>query len=274
MIGCMSEERRYVHGYDERESDRLQAQAGSVLDLLHADTAYPPGSAVLEVGCGTGAQTLTLARNSPGARIVAFDHSASSIEQARARVRAAGLNNVELRAADLFALPFEAQTFDHLFVCFVLEHLANPREALAVLRGLLKPGGTIVVFEGDHGPTSFHPHSEAAHRAIACQVELQRRSGGNACIGREVYPLLVEAGFHSVRVEPRSVYVDASRPGLVDGFTRKTFTAMIEGVRAPAIEAGLIDTDTFDAGIRALHRTTETDGVFFYTFFKGVGVLG
>lgn len=82
---------------------------------------------------------------------------------------------------------------------------------------------------------------------------------------------MVEAGFHPVRVSPRMVYVDASRPELVDGFTRKTFTAMIEGVRDPAIAAGLIDPASFDAGVRALHRTTEADGVFCYTFCKGVG---
>jgi hypothetical protein len=67
------------------------------------------------------------------------------------------------------------------------------------------------------------------------------------------------------------VYVDSSRPDLVDGFTRKTFTAMIEGIREPAIASGLIEPASFDAGVRDLHRTTEADGVFCYTFFKGVG---
>jgi hypothetical protein len=66
------------------------------------------------------------------------------------------------------------------------------------------------------------------------------------------------------------VYVDSSRPDLVDGFTRKTFTAIIEGIREPAIAARLIERETFDAGVRDLHRTTEADGVFCYTFFKGV----
>ena len=260
----------YVHGYHERESERLQAQAGSVLALLHADTRYPAGSVVLEVGCGTGAQTVSLARNSPGARIVSFDRSASSLARARARVAAAGVDNVAFYQADLFALPFAPRSFDHAFVCFVLEHLPAPAGALALLKGMLKPGGTITVFEGDHGSTYFHPHSDEAHRAIGCQVELQRRAGGNALIGRQLYPLLRAAGFAEVRVSPRMVYVDGSRPGLVEGFTRRTFTAMIEGVRDPAIEAGLIEPATFDAGIRALYRTAADDGVFCYTFFKGV----
>lgn len=261
----------YVHGYNEHESERLKAQANSVLDLLHTETAYPPGSLILEVGCGTGAQTVTLARNSPGARIVAFDHSSSSLARARARVASAGVVNVEFLRADLFALPFEAQSFDHVFVCFVLEHLSRPLDALVLLRRLLKPGGTITVFEGDHGSTYFHPHSDAALKAIACQVELQRRAGGNAWIGRELYPLMVKAGFAAVRVSPRMVYVDSSRPDLVEAFTRRTFTAMIEGVREAALRAGIIDSAAFDEGIRALYRTAEDDGVFCYTFFKGMG---
>jgi SAM-dependent methyltransferase len=262
---------RYVHGYHSRESERLQDQAGTLVDLLHSDTSYPAGSTVLEVGCGTGAQTITLACNSPTARFIAVDISADSLKEASARAGDAGLTNVELRQGDIFALPFSPESFDHVFVCFVLEHLSRPLEALALLRGLLRPGGTITVIEGDHGSAYFHPDSAAARNAIQCQVELQRMAGGNAMIGRQVYPLLVDAGFDSVRVSPRMVYVDSSRPELVDGFTRKTFTAMIEGVRDVAIAAHIVEPDLFDAGIQALYRTAEVDGVFCYTFFKAVG---
>jgi SAM-dependent methyltransferase len=228
----------YVHGYDERANERLHDQARTLVDLLHDDTAYPAGSLVLEAGCGVGAQTVTLAQRSPQAQFVSIDVEADSVAAARRRVEEAGVTNVELRQADIFASPFEAASFDHVFVCFVLEHLSQPVEALAILKGALKPGGTITVIEGDHGSAYFHPDSAAAHDAIRCQID----------------------------------YVDASRPELVDGFTRKTFTAMIEGVREDAIAAGLMDPERFDAGIRDLYRTAEADGVFCYTFFKGVGV--
>ncbi len=261
----------YIHGYLPRESERLQDQAGTLVDLLHSDTSYPAGSAILEAGCGVGAQTVTLARNSPGARITSIDVSADSLREAKARSGAAGLTNVEFRQADIFALPFEPESFDHVFVCFVLEHLSRPLEALVALKTLLRPGGTVTVIEGDHGSAYFHPDSAAAREAIRCQVELQRRAGGNAMIGRQVYPLLVDAGFDAVRVSPRMVYVDSSKPDFVDGFTRKTFTAMIEGVRESAIESGIVEPGLFDAGVRALYRTAEADGVFCYTFFKGVG---
>jgi SAM-dependent methyltransferase len=264
----------YVHGYHPRENERLEDQAGALVDLLHADTAYPDGSVVLEAGCGVGAQTVTLSRRSPGARFVSVDVSDPSLAAAAERTGRAGLTNVEFGRADIFALPFAAETFDHVFVCFVLEHLSKPAEALALLLTLLKPGGTMTVIEGDHGSAYFHPDSAGANEAIQCLVTLQRQAGGDALIGRRLYPLMVDAGLDGVHVSPRMVYVDASRPDLVDGFTRKTFTAMVEGVRDDAIRAGIVEPQTFDAGVRALERTAEDDGVFCYTFFKGVGFKG
>lgn len=260
----------YVHGYRSRENQRLQDQADTLLDLLHRDTRYPAGSTVLEAGCGVGAQTLALARNSPHAQITSIDMSAASIVQARRRIEEAGVTNVAFREADILALPFGPQSFDHVFVCFVLEHLPAAALALERLVAVIKPGGSLTVIEGDHGSTLFHPDSAAARASIDCLVQLQRRAGGDALIGRRLYPLLVQTGLESICVEPRIVYVDASRPAWVDGFTTKTFTAMVEGVRDDAVAAGLIDADRFDAGLHDLRRTTEGDGVFCYSFFKGV----
>ncbi|MBA3030360.1 MAG: methyltransferase domain-containing protein [Desulfobacteraceae bacterium] len=258
----------YVHGYHPRENTRLQDQASTLEELLHVDTEFPPGSRVLEAGCGVGAQTITLARTSPRAWITAVDISEASVSEARKKIGEAGYKNVEFRQGDIFQLPFEPESFDHIFVCFVLEHLKKPVEALKGLKKLLKSGGTMTVIEGDHGSAYFFPDSEAARKAIQCQVELQKRAGGNANMGRELYPLLKGADFESIHVSPRMVYVDSTKPRLVEGFTLNTFTAMIEGVREASIGAGLIDPETFGEGIKGLTRTTEPDGVFCYTFFK------
>jgi SAM-dependent methyltransferase len=273
----------YVHGYDPRESLRLQDQAATLAELLHSDTVFPAGSRALEAGCGVGAQTVTLAKNSPGARILAVDISSDSLAEAERAVREAGLTNVEFQQADIMRTSFEPGSFDHVFVCFVLEHLREPEMALQKLRGLLRPataagpgaaaqpGGTITVIEGDHGSAYFYPESEAAQAAIRCLVELQARGGGDALIGRRLYPLLVSAGYGEVQVSPRMVYADASRPEMVDGFTKKTFAAMVEGVREAAIAEGLATAEAFDQGVADLYRTAEDDGTFCYTFFKATG---
>jgi hypothetical protein len=132
----------------------------------------------------------------------------------------------------------------------------------------------MTVIEGDHGSTYFYPDSDRARRVVRCQMTLQARAQGNALLGRALYPLLTEAGFGEVHVSPRMVYVDASKPELVEGFTKNTFTAMIEGMRPSALESGLMSEADFDRGVADLYRTAEADGVFCYTFFKASAVNG
>jgi SAM-dependent methyltransferase len=262
----------YVHGYDGRENERLFDQANTLAELLHHDTVYPADSEVLEAGCGVGAQTIILAQRSLEAHFTSVDISSASIEAARAAIEQNGLSNVNFRLADILNLPFEANSFDHVFVCFVLEHLQRPIEALARLKEVLKPGGTITVIEGDHASAYFYPDSKFARRTINCLVTIQARLGGNALIGRQLYPLLKRARFRDVRVTPRQVYADASRPGWVEGFTKNTFTAMVAGAQAQALQMGLIDLATSERGLADLHAAANEDGTFSYTFFKGVAV--
>ena len=261
--------KEYVHGYTARERTRLVDQATTLADVLHFDTVYPAGSHVLEAGCGVGAQTVLLARNSPDAEFTAIDRSEESLRAARDRVASQGFTNVAFHQADIFHLPYGDDTFDHVFLCFVLEHLPNPTDALLCLKRVLKPGGTITVIEGDHGSAFFHPDSPCARKAIRCLVDIQAGMGGNARIGRQLYPLLRKANYNDIRVSPRMIYVDSSKPELVEGFTKNTFIAMVEGVREQAVRSGLMNAGDWNQGIRDLYKTTGEDGTFLYTFFKG-----
>jgi SAM-dependent methyltransferase len=262
----------YVHGYAAREGIRLSDQAMALADLLHAGTSYGPGSRVLEVGCGTGAQTVILAGRSPAAEFTSVDVSERSVAEAERRVRLAGCKNVRFLRGDVYRLPFEPASFDHVFVCFVLEHLRDPPRALQALMTVLKPGGSLTVIEGDHGSAYFHPASDRARQVIQCLIDLQQQAGGDSLIGRRLYPLLVQAGCRAVQVTPLVAYVDGSRPDLADAITLKTFTAMVEGVADQAVRQGLIDAVSWSAGIGDLRRTAETDGAFCYTFFKAVAL--
>jgi len=128
------------------------------------------------------------------------------------------------------------------------------------------------VIEGDHASAFYYPESRDAQRAIDCLVQIQAGMGGNALIGRQLYPLLSRAGFRDIRVTPRQVYVDSSRPAWVQGFTRNTFNAMVAGAEEQALEQGLIDPQTWERGIAALEATAGEEGTFSYTFFKGLAI--
>jgi ubiquinone/menaquinone biosynthesis C-methylase UbiE len=262
----------YVHGYSEREALRLSEQAETLERLLHHDTRYLSGAKVLEAGCGIGAQTLILAKNSPEAEITSVDISSESLVKARENVKKEGIKNVSFLQADIFSLPFGEESFDHIFVCFVLEHLQNPAEALKNLKRVLKPGGTMTVVEGDHGSCYFYPEGENAVEAWSCLIRVQERVKGNSLIGRQLYPLLQASGFGEVKVEPRMVYIDSSKPGLVDGFILKTIIPMVEGVKEQALEMQMMGEERWMKGIEELHETARSGGTFCYTFFKGKAI--
>jgi SAM-dependent methyltransferase len=263
-------DRIYVHGYTQREAERLDDQAGCLSELLHHDSVFPEGSLILEAGCGVGSQTKIIALKNPRSKFISIDISTDSVRKARDMAEKSGIKNAEFREGDIFNLDFKEAIFDHVFICFVLEHLKDPGAALRSVKRVLKPGGSVMVIEGDHGSAFFYPDSAFARKAIEAQIKLQEMGGGNALIGRELYPLLLASGFKGCVVEPRTVYADSGRPGMVEGFTKSTFTAMIEGIKDSS--GSVIDPADFDRGVRDLYRTSEKDGVFCYTFFKGTGI--
>jgi SAM-dependent methyltransferase len=258
----------YIHGYSPHESQRLSDQAGTLSRLLHHDSIFSPPGKVLEAGCGTGAQTVTLALQNPECSFISVDISEDSMTVARERINGKQITNVRFQVADLLRLDFQEESFDHVFVCFVLEHLRQPLTILHSLKRVLKRGGSITVIEGDHESAFFYPQSQPALKAIRCLIEIQASMGGNSLIGRELYPLLVSAGFNTVHVSPRFVYADGGHPDMQDGFTRKTFAAMVEGVREQALSLGMMNETDWYQGIADLYRAAEPDGTFCYTFFK------
>ena len=137
-----SAQQQYVHGYHERESARLRPgrlRAGPATRRYDVSAWQPGSRGRMRHRCPDGHPRPEQPRNT------------DCVHRPLGRLAGAGgLDNVEFRLADLFTLPVDAPSFDHVFVCFVLEHLAKPEEALALLRRLIRPGGTITVFEGDH----------------------------------------------------------------------------------------------------------------------------
>ncbi|MEL6918890.1 MAG: methyltransferase domain-containing protein [Bacteroidota bacterium] len=258
----------YIHGYSAEETIRLNDQASSISEILHWDSKWEEGALILEAGCGVGSQTKIIAPMNSGASFVSVDLSYTSIEKAKEVITKEGIGNVRFQLADIFELPFEDGHFDHVFVCFVLEHLARPMDALRELKRVLKSNGTITIIEGDHGSTYFHPDSKNARKAVEAQVMLQEKKGGNANIGRELYPILNNVGFSDIKVSPRQVYVDDSKPELLEGFIRNTFTAMIKGISEEALAHKIINRNELDSGIEDLYSTSNGGGTFCYTFFK------
>jgi len=109
--------------------------------LPEASAKLAAGGRALDVGCGSGAVVVALAKAFPKAEIVGIDPDAQSVERARANAP----SNVRLEVSDTSR--FNSAPFDLVTLCDVLHDLAEPLKTLQEMRALLKPDGTLFIIE-------------------------------------------------------------------------------------------------------------------------------
>jgi S-adenosylmethionine-diacylgycerolhomoserine-N-methlytransferase len=128
--------RRQRHFYDVTRKYFLLGR-----DRLIRDLAPPPGSAILEVGCGTGRNLIAAARRYPDATLYGLDVSTAMLSTARAAIRRAGLEDrITLArgdAAEFDARPlFGRSAFDRVFFSYSLSMIPPWRKALRIAYSL------------------------------------------------------------------------------------------------------------------------------------------
>ena len=127
----------YVHGYSTRESQRLREQSDILEHILHSGTAYSAGATVLEAGCGVGAQTRLLLKRNPGIQLTSIDISNESLAKAGQLIDEEGFDNVTFQSGNILDLNFDDHSFDHIFICFVLEYHLIRRKELTPLKDFI-----------------------------------------------------------------------------------------------------------------------------------------
>lgn len=107
-----------------------------------------PGDRVLEVGPGTGYYSLPVASElEPGGRLDIFDIQQAMLDHTTGRARDAGIANIEPTQGDARSLPYPDDSFDAAYLVTVLGEIPEPKQALAELARVLRPGGRLVVGE-------------------------------------------------------------------------------------------------------------------------------
>ena len=131
--GYYDQSRGLPAGVDELVADRIEAAVG-------------PGARLLELGVGTGRVALPLHRR--GRRVVGVDLSLPMLDRYRAKAAALGLPPPVVLRADATRLPFRDASVDAVLEVHVLHLVPAWREALAEVRRVLAPGGTVLVGRG------------------------------------------------------------------------------------------------------------------------------
>jgi SAM-dependent methyltransferase len=182
--------------------ERMDGYLAAISAALLTFADVRPGMAVLDVGCGTGATSLALAR--AGADVTGADISRPMLEFARGRAQEAGLP-VQFVEADASAFPFKPE-FDLIFSRFGVMFFDDPAAAFANLRRALKPGGRLafVCWRGLHENLWAWAPVAAAKPLLPEQPPSDPLAPGPfAFASRErVADILTRAGFTGIRIEP------------------------------------------------------------------------
>lgn len=132
-------------------------------DQLIAELDPPRASSILEIGCGTGRNLITIARAYPSAKCHGLDISDEMLRTARANVARAGLQDrIVLKQADATRfdpqLVFGQETFDRIVISYALSMIPPWQDVLRHAAALLSPGGVLLTVDfGDQAglPETF-----------------------------------------------------------------------------------------------------------------------
>jgi SAM-dependent methyltransferase len=187
----------YVHGYGTPEQERLVEQAEHWRHRLIADgTRLEPGTRLLEVGTGVGAVLAVLGQEFPGMSLTGVDIEPKQLEVARGHLERARVD-ATLVQADALALPFEDESFDHVWMMWLLEHIADPPAALREARRVLVPGGGITAIEVDYATCHAEPSTPAMEALFRAMVQGMAASGWSDA-GTRLPGWFREVGFNQV----------------------------------------------------------------------------
>lgn len=192
----------YTPGHSENASDFMARRTFESHGAFFAPY-LEQGLSVLDCGCGPGSITLGIAARTAPGQVIGVDAGSSQIERARAAAAQQEVRNVRFETGSAYALPLESGQFDRAFSHALMEHLANPVQAVRELYRVLKPGGIIGVCSPDWGGFILAPPSPGLTEAVATYTALQARNGGDVNAGRKLGLHLAAAGFEQVRMAAR-----------------------------------------------------------------------
>ena len=185
----------YTHGHHESvlRSHRWRTAENSAAYLL---PHLSPEHKLLDVGAGPGTITLDLAGRV--AQVTATEIGESELALSRGAAEAGGVTNIDFRVEDVQALGIDDDAYDITHAHQVLQHVADPVQALREMRRVTKPGGLVAVRESDYAGFVWWPESAELTEWLRLYQLAARANGGEPDAGRRLFSWARAAGFEDV----------------------------------------------------------------------------
>jgi ubiquinone/menaquinone biosynthesis C-methylase UbiE len=200
----------YLHGFSSKEQHRLLQQAHFIAPMIYPGMNFNDCERILEIGSGVGAQTELLLRMFPNIHITCVDMNDAQLERA-----AAYLSNIPhakgryiLHKHDAHQLDFADSTFDGVFLCWVLEHVAQPRRVLTEALRVIRSGAKLYANEVMNSSFFIFPHRKAIWDYWQAYNCFQTENGGDPHVGSKLGGFLLEAGFNDIQTVSKCMHFD------------------------------------------------------------------
>lgn len=193
----------YVHGHHasvlrSHAWRTAENSAAYLLPELRADHT------ILDIGCGPGTITADLAMIVVDGHVTAVDRAEGILARAAETAAERGVTNVDFAAADVHGLRFADGAFDVVHAHQVLQHVADPVQALREMRRVARPDGLVAVRDSDYGAFTWYPESKGLNGWLELYERVSRKSGGEPDAGRRLKSWALTAGFPEAAIEATS----------------------------------------------------------------------
>ena len=196
-----------------------------------------PGMIVLDIGCGTGAITVGIAKAvGPGGRVLGIDRDPEQVVEARQLHR--DTPNLSFEEGDALSMSFEAR-FDVVNAARTLQWLSQPPEAVVRMKRAAKPGGLVVALDYDHEGNTWDPDPPPAFRRFyQAFLDWRKANGWDNRMAEHLPDLLRAAGITEVQVHIEDETAQRGDPDFFD--TAGIWTHVIETIGPQVVAAGFL----------------------------------
>jgi ubiquinone/menaquinone biosynthesis C-methylase UbiE len=264
----------YLHGYTDREQQRLLEQALFLKSWVYDGLDFSGVENMLEIGSGVGAQTTILLSDNPSMKVTGLDHSEKQIEKAKLNLSGfpefAGRYEFLQRSG--IDTGFDNESFDGIFLCWILEHVSDPLAVMKESFRVLKKGGKVYASEVFNNTFFTYPETPVSTEYWEIYNKFQQAGAGDPNAGIKTGNFLKAAGFTDIKSSVRYFIADETDTVMKKKIINYWTELMLSGV-PNLLEAGLITEDMPDKFVKEMTGLiTNPMGVFYCSFIRTVAL--